>query len=207
MQDDNRRSIDPLARWAERQNWIRPELEQTAQGLVQAAFELLGDQGEPLRAFLQGDWIHEPLHAAVTDVPVGAWSVTTVMDALAALTGRRELDVAADAALWVGLAGAGLAAAAGMADWSQIQQERPRRIGAVHALFNMGAAALFGVSCLARRRADGRASRADGRAKGRALAALGYALVFASAHLGGTLVYEHGIGLRPPAAGEAAANG
>lgn len=195
MHNKRRSSIDPVARWAERQHWIRPEIERTAQGFIQSAFELLGEGGEPVRAFLQGDWLHEPLHAAVTDVPLGAWTVTTAMDGLAALTGRKELDAAADAALWVGLAGAGLAALSGMADWSQIEEAKPRRIGAVHALLNVGATALFGWSCLARR-------TAETRARGRALATLGYALVGISAHLGGSLVYEHGVGLRLPASGE-----
>lgn len=186
-------SIDPVARWAEGQDWIRPEFEETAQAAVHSVFELMGSAGEPAKNFLHGTWLHEPLHAAVTDIPVGAWTATTVFDAMAALTGNEQLDFAADATLWVGLAGAVVAAASGLTDWSEIKDARPRRIGAVHALFNVAATGLFIGSCFLRRNRESRPS-------GRALATLGYALVFVSAHLGGSLVYEHGMGLQPPVA-------
>lgn len=189
MSDGNVSSLDPVAHWAEQQHWIRPEIEETAQGLIQSAFDLLGTAGEPARAFLQGDWLHEPLHSAATDIPIGAWTATTVFDSLAVLTGRKEFDTAADATLWLGMAGAIFSAAAGMADWSQIDEPRPRRVGAVHALLNVGATVLFAASGLARRRQQNRIS-------GRALAAAGFAFLAVSAHLGGNLVYEHGVGVR-----------
>lgn len=187
-------SSDPVAKWAERQDWIRPEIEEVAQGAIQSTFELMGQSGDRVRSFLQGDWLHEPLHASITDVPVGAWTATTVLDAMAALTGREEMDFAADATLWIGLAGAVGSALAGLTDWAWIDRPKPRRIGAVHALLNIGATALFAASCF------GRKTR-EGRPNARALAAIGFAVVFLSAHLGGTLVYEHGIGMRR--AGEA----
>ena len=186
-------SIDPVARWAERQDWIRPELEESAQGAIHSTFELMGSAGHQVKSFLHGDWLHEPLHAAVTDIPVGAWTATMVFDALAALTGREELDSAADATLWVGLAGAAAAAVTGMTDWSEIEEAKTRRVGAVHALLNIAATGLFATSCILRK---SRKSRPGGRA----LATLGYAMVSVSAHLGGTLVYEHGMGLRAPLA-------
>lgn len=190
MAEKNASSIDPVARWAERQDWIRPEFEETAQAAVHSGFELMGNAGDDVRRFLQGEWLHEPLHAAITDVPVGAWTATTVLDATACLTGRKEFDVAADATLWVGLAGAAGSALSGLADWSDIDKPKPRRIGAVHALLNICATGLFAASCFARK-------RTETRTNARALAAIGYAIVFLSAHLGGTLVYEHGIGQRP----------
>lgn len=174
MADQNASSIDPVARWAERQNWIRPEIEETAQAAVHSAFELMGSAGDDARRFLQGEWLHEPLHAALTDIPVGAWTATTILDGAACLTGRKELDVAADATLWIGLAGAAGSAIAGLADWSDIDKPKPRRIGAVHALLNICATGLFTASCFARK-------RNETRANGRALAAIGYAIVALSA--------------------------
>jgi uncharacterized membrane protein len=194
-------SKDPVARWAERQDWIRPELEQTAQGAIQSAFEGMGPAGDRVRSFLQGEWLHAPLHAAITDVPVGAWTATVMLDSMAALCGRKEMDVASDATLWLGLAGALMSAASGMSDWAYIDEARPRRVGAVHALLNIGATALFATSCWARKR---------NRANGRALAAAGFAVVFLSAHLGGNLVYDHNIGVRDDrakAANESAGGG
>jgi uncharacterized membrane protein len=189
MRTDQPISRDPLARAAEQQNWLTPEFETGMQGVIHAAFDSMGDAGAQAKSFLHGEWMHEPLHAAVTDVPIGAWTATVALDSAAALSGRRELDYAADATLYIGLAGAALSAIAGLADWSEIRKPAPRRIGAVHALLNIGATALFASSCFARHRNNNRPS-------GRALAAAGYALVALSAHLGGNLVYGHGIGVR-----------
>lgn len=186
MGDEIAVSRDPVARWAERQDWIRPEVEQTAQGAIHSAFELLGPAGDGVRSFLQGEWLHEPLHAAITDVPVGAWAATVTLDSMAAMYPGTGIDRAADATLWLGLLGALAAAATGMADWAYIDQPRPRRVGAVHALLNIGATALFTASALVRKR---------NRNNGRALAGIGFAVVFLSAHLGGNLVYEHKIGM------------
>ncbi|HTM18566.1 MAG TPA: DUF2231 domain-containing protein [Terracidiphilus sp.] len=182
-------SIDPIARAAEQQHWISPEIETGVQGAIHAAFDSMGEAGAQTKSFLHGEWMHEPLHAAVTDVPIGAWTATVAFDSAAALTGKRELDFAADATLYVGLAGAALSALSGLTDWSEIRKPEPRRIGAVHALLNIGATALFASSCFARHRNNNRPG-------GRALAAAGYTLVALSAHLGGNLVYEHGIGVQ-----------
>jgi uncharacterized membrane protein len=133
--------------------------------------------------------MHEPLHAAITDVPVGAWTATVVFDSAAALSDRTELDYAADATLYLGLLGAAASALAGLTDWSEIREPEPRRIGSVHALLNIGATVLFASSCFARHRNHNRAG-------GRALAAAGFALVALSAHLGGNLVYEHAVGMQ-----------
>lgn len=186
-------SQDPLARLAERQMWISPEAEQNLQSAISSAVEKLG--GDGLRNALHGDWLHEPLHAVLTDVPVGAWTAAVAFDAIGALCDSPKLDAAADASVVVGLAGAAGAAITGMNDWSGIQQPAARKIGLVHALLNIAATGLFAGSCVARARRS--------RTQGRSLAALGYLLVFASAHLGGNLVYEHGIGVAPkPGKGE-----
>lgn len=185
-------SADPVARWAERQDWIRPELEQKAQGAIHEAFEKMGPAGDRLRSFLQGEWLHEPLHAAITDVPVGAWATTITLDSMAALHPSVGVDAAADAALWVGLIGALASAASGLSDWAYIDDERPRRVGAVHALLNIGATGLFAASAFVRR---------CNRNRGRALAGMGFAIAFVSAHLGGNLVYEHKIGVGRGAGG------
>jgi uncharacterized membrane protein len=187
MSDEMAVSRDPVARWAERQNWIRPELEQTAQGAIHSAFELMGPAGDRVRSFLQGEWLHEPLHAAITDIPVGAWAATVTLDSMAAICPSPGMDAAADATLWLGLLGALASAAAGMSDWAYIDQPRPRRVGAVHALLNIGATAFFAASACLRKR---------NRNNARALAGIGFAVVFVSAHLGGNLVYEHRIGMR-----------
>lgn len=180
-------SKDPLARIAERQTWITPDAQRSTQKAVSDFTDLLG--GPTLQKALHGDWLHEPLHAILTDIPIGAWTATVAFDAMGTLSGRSTFDTAADGTVVIGLIGAAGAAVTGLSDWSTVQSPAARRIGAVHGLLNVLAVGLFLGSSLARRR--------DSRNTGRALAALGYLVVSASAHLGGNLVYEHGIGVTP----------
>lgn len=188
MQGKAPKSKDPLARLAEKQNWIAPAAERTAQRAVRDSFQIFGERAAQVRSLLHGDWLHEPLHAVVTDVPVGSWTATVLFDGIAAVCGSRSMDAAADATNLLGLAGAAGAAVLGLNDWAEIKDDSSRRIGAVHGLLNVAATGLFAWSALARR-------KGSARGKARALAAAGYVLVSASAHLGGNLIYEHGIGV------------
>ncbi len=185
-------SKDPLARLAERQTWITPEFEVASQRTIGDALEAIG--GKPLRKALHGTWLHEPLHAVIVTVPLGAWTGTVAFDAIAAISGSDKLDTAADASLVLGLAGAVAAAVTGMNDWAEIKRPAPRRIGSVHAMLNIAATGVFVASLIARR---------TSRPTGRALAAIGYLLGSASAHLGGNMVYEHGIGVSESAKNDA----
>lgn len=178
-------SKDAVARFVEQQDWISPRVERSVQSAVTHVVDTLG--GDPLRNFLYGQWMHVPLHAALTDVPIGSWAATVAFDAMGAVSGESKFDSAADAANMLGLAAASVVAFTGLNDWSGIDKPAPRRIGLVHGLLNIAATSLFLGSCIARRQ--------HSRSTGRALAVLGYLVVTASAHLGGSLVYEHGIGV------------
>src|SRR4051812_22760791 len=114
-------SPDRLARLAEQQHWITPQAEQRAQGAIQSAFSALGPNGEALRSALHGDWLHEPLHAVLTDVPVGSWTATVLLDSIAALTGAETMNTGADASLKLGLIGAIGSAVTGLTDWSEVE--------------------------------------------------------------------------------------
>ncbi len=178
-------SKDPLARLAEQGDWITPHTEVAIQQSVWKIYEEL--LGPKLRGILHGDWLHEPLHVILVEVPVGSWTATLLFDALSILSPNKKLDFAADATLLVGLAGAVASATTGMHDWSEIRPAAARRIGLVHGLINIAATGIYVASAIARARRS--------RATGRALGTLGYLLVSASAHLGGNLIYEHGIGV------------
>ena len=179
-------SKDPVARLAERQNWSTPRAEIAAQRTIADTLDAIG--GTTLRKALHGTWLHEPIHAVLVTVPLGAWTGTVAFDAIAALSGKSEMDTAADATLLLGLAGAVGAAVTGMNDWAEVKHAAPRRIGAMHALLNVASTGFFVASLIARRR---RSSRPTGRA----LSALGYLIGSVSAHLGGNMVYEHGVGV------------
>jgi nitrite reductase/ring-hydroxylating ferredoxin subunit len=132
---------------------------------------------KPIRDVLDGVWLGNPLHPALTDVPLGAWSAAFALD----LAGSE----AADQALAVGNLAAVAAAATGLNDWSHLKDDA-RRIGTVHALVNSMALALNVASYVARR--DGH------RGFGRVLSGVAYAGAAFSAHLGGHLSF--GLGVR-----------
>ncbi len=178
-------SKDALGTLAEQQQWLG-KIEQPLQNGVRAAFGSAGDNGQTIRNFLHGTWLGHPVHVVLTDVPIGSWTAAIVFDALSMTGSRRQLEFAADASIAVGLAGAVAAAVTGLNDWAEVDN-KPRRVGLVHGLLNLGAAALFASSLVARKRGS--------RSSGKGLAMLGYVVATASAKLGGTLVYEHRLGV------------
>lgn len=141
---------------------------------------------QKIRNFLNGTWLGEPLHVVLTDVPIGAWTLAILFDALDLNRNRREVALAADTSLAVGLLGAAGAAVTGITDWSDVDPPA-RRLGLIHGLLNVGVTALFATSLILRRRRL--------RTGGRVSAALGYILLTVSAHLGGKMVYEQRVGV------------
>src|SRR3954471_442097 len=139
-----------------------------------------------IRNFLNGTWLGNPLHVVLSDVPIGAWTVALVFDALCALRNRREFELAADTSVAIGLVAAAGTAVTGVTDWSDVDPPA-RRLGLIHGLLNIGGAALFGISLLLRSKKH--------RKSGRAAGVLGFAVMSYAAHLGGKLVYEHRVGV------------
>jgi len=143
-------------------------------------------QAQELRNFLNGTWLGEPLHAALTDLPIGAWTTAMIFDALSLIRSGRDFERAADASIAVGLGGAVCAAAAGVTDWSDVDPPA-RRTGLIHGLLNISATAMFAISLILRKKRS--------RAAGRFSAALGYGIMTFAAHLGGKMVYENRVGV------------
>ncbi len=167
-----------LAARAEVLDPVADRVQSFARAAVQAA-------PKPLQNMLDGTWLGVPLHPALTDVPVGAWTTGVFLDSLDAATDSQALRNAADGALAVGVAGALPAAVTGTNDWSHLSGDS-KRIGTVHALLNVGALSLNAASLALRRR--GR------RDLGIALAGAGWLMGAFSAHLGGQLSF--GLGVR-----------
>src|SRR4051812_9995382 len=136
MPDLSSYSPDPLARIAEQQHWITPATEQRAQRAINSVFAALGSNGDAVQSALHGHWLHEPLHAVLTDVPVGSWTATVLLDLMAAVTGAEALDAGADTSLKLGLIGAIASAVTGLTDWKDVDGPRPRKVGFVHAMLN-----------------------------------------------------------------------
>jgi len=167
-----------------KQEWLEP-IADRLQRSVAAALD--GPLGPGTAKALHGSWLGHPLHAVLTDVPVGSWTAAAVLDWLEGQTGNRIAGRGADTAIKIGLVGATASAVTGLADWSKIGGGRPRRIGLVHALLNITATACYVTSlCLRRNHA---------REAGRQFAWLGLTVSALSAYLGGHLVYNEQIGV------------
>jgi nitrite reductase/ring-hydroxylating ferredoxin subunit/uncharacterized membrane protein len=167
-----------LIRSIENQDWLEP-VEESVQNAVSKAFE---QAGRGVQDALNGVWLGHPLHPAVTDIPVGAWTTALVLDLACMAGAKRGFRDAADAAVGVGLAGAAVSAITGLADWKDIKG-KDRRPGLVHATLNTVVATLYTGSLIARR------NRARGL--GQALGIAGWSLMLVSAWIGGELVYKY----------------
>lgn len=162
-------------------------LDERLQKLADKAFYGGGSEtAQAIRNFLNGVWLGEPLHAALTDIPLGAWTAAVVFDLLDSVHPSHECAAAADASIGVGLAAALAAATAGLADWSDVDPPA-RRVGMFHGLMNVGATALFATSFICRKK--------QSRVSGRIWAGLGFSLALAAAKLGGEMVYKHRVGV------------
>ncbi|MFL6451635.1 MAG: Rieske 2Fe-2S domain-containing protein [Bryobacteraceae bacterium] len=168
----------------EQQDWLQPGAERTSE-LIRNTFQSAGERGQTVKNALHGVWLGHPLHPAITDVPVGSWTVAAALDLLE-IRGDSNYQSGADFAVLLGLLTAVPAAITGATDWSDTQG-KPQRVGAVHGMLNLGAATLYAGSLAAR--------RAERRGIGKALGFLGFGLVLISAYLGGELSYTRRVGV------------
>ena len=164
----------------------KPLDEKIQKALDKALYANGNPAAQKARNFLNGTWLGEPLHVVLKDVPIGAWTVAMVFDALEMINSRHEFALAADTSIAIGLAGAAGAAITGVTDWSDVDPPA-RRLGLIHGLLNVGATALFATSLILRKK--------KARNQGRGFGALGYAVMSYAAHLGGKLVYQHRVGV------------
>ncbi len=177
-------SENPILALVDQQDWLLP-IQEKGEALVKEAFEAAGESGQAIKNVLHGTWLGHPLHAAITDIPVGSWTAAAVLDVLEA-SGQEQYGPGADAAVAVGLVGALGSALAGIADWSDTHG-KPQRLGAMHGLLNIGATLLYGTSWVLRKTGQ--------RGAARTLGFVGFAAVGASAWLGGALSYTQKIGV------------
>jgi uncharacterized membrane protein len=139
-----------------------------------------------VRSALQGRWVGHAIHPPLTDLPLGFFTATTVLDLMPVPGSRRS----AQRLLALGLASAPAAALTGWAEWSDAQV-RERRVGLVHAALNVSGLVLYGLSLRSRRR--------DRHGAGVALALGGSAASVAAGYLGGHLAAVRKVSSRNPA--------
>jgi nitrite reductase/ring-hydroxylating ferredoxin subunit len=139
-------------------------------------------EGSEVKDLLAGTWLGHPLHPVLTDVVVGAWTSSFMLDMIPGRKTRKASDRLVD----IGILAALPTAAAGLADWTDTWG-RTRRVGLVHASANVLALWLYLSSSWNRKR--GR------RLRGWALSTTGYGVATVSAYLGGHLSFGKGVGV------------
>lgn len=143
--------------------------------------ELVGRAVRPraVRNWLSGTPLGHPAHPMLTDVPIGAWTMSTLLD----VVGGSTAEPAADLLVKAGILAAVPTAASGLNDWGDTFGPETR-LGLVHAGANSTALLIFMSS--ARARSHGH------RAFGKLLGLAGFATMMAGAYLGGHLSFGKG---------------
>src|SRR5919206_454373 len=152
-----------IGRLIDRQRWL-DGVGDVLERVTSATFDHLGPVSKPLEDLLHGTPAGHPVHAALTDIPIGSWTATLALD-------MAGIEDGADLALDVGLVGAISAALVGLVDWRYTTGSQRRR-GVAHALFNVSGTLLYGLSSFQRHR-GGRAAWRRGVCPGQYLRAPG----------------------------------
>ncbi len=134
-----------------------------------------------------------PLHAMLSDLPVALLGSSIVWDVAALVRGEAVWWTIGFWNLALGLAGATLAAIAGLVDFAGIDEtDSAARTAQFHMYAALGAVGLYIGSVVARGGTD--APEGWRLAATVALDAAGVALLGAAGWLGGHLVFHHGVG-------------
>lgn len=167
------------------QNWL-DGLAEWEQGLIGSIYSGLGRPGVALKNMLHGTTVlGHPLHPAVTDVPLGAWTLGVIADWVAVATGRISTQ-AGDLGLIVGLAVALLAAASGYTDFHETYGYE-RRTAVAHGLTMTTVVGIFAISLALRWWGGG-----DVHVLAVVLATIAYGTALGGAFVGGHLTFGLG---------------
>jgi uncharacterized membrane protein len=135
-----------------------------------------------VRRILLGEDVGHALHPFLTDLPIGFWASSVLVDLLDRQGGRR----ASRDLLVAGLVAAVPAAATGLAEWRTTARPETR-VASAHGMLNSVALVLYGASL---------ATRGRSRRTGLAFALAGTGVTAASGFLGGHLAIARKTGSR-----------
>jgi nitrite reductase/ring-hydroxylating ferredoxin subunit/uncharacterized membrane protein len=139
---------------------------------------------QPFKDALSGTWLGHALHPLLTDVVIGTFLSTTLLDVL----GGDKDGRAGGRLIGIGIAAYAPTALTGVNDWADTEpvDDGIRRAGMVHAASNTTALTLYVASLSSRRR--GR------RARARVFSVGGATALMVGGLLGGHLSYTKGVG-------------
>jgi nitrite reductase/ring-hydroxylating ferredoxin subunit/uncharacterized membrane protein len=132
----------------------------------------------PLKDLLNGTWLGHPLHAVLTDAPIGIFTAVILLDVL-------NQRIAADVTLVLGVLTMAAAALAGLADYTDTD-ETPRTRATLHGTLMVVALLVYLASLAVR------ASGPADRAVPVVLSIVGFVIVSAGAYVGGEVAYVFG---------------
>ena len=129
----------------------------------------------PIKDVLNGTWLGHPVHSATTDLPIGALTVSIILELVGQHTG-------ADIALVVAAVSIGASIVTGLADYTDVDGTARMR-ATVHATVMLIAQVLFVVSLVLR------GGNPLDRTVPTLLVLIGFGVISVGAAIGGDLVY------------------
>src|SRR5215216_332434 len=127
-----------------------PQFEEQAYSISRGVHSWILKGGKSRRQaadLLHGTWLGHPLHSVLTDITIGAWVSSFVLDLLSLNHRSINIRQSADTLLNLGNVSATTTALAGLTDFSTIP-DRAVTTGATHALLNT---LVLGISLLSAR--------------------------------------------------------
>jgi len=137
-----------------------------------------------------------PIHPMLLPFPLALWVFSFICDVIYLFSNDGIWPLVAKVTLAGGIVGGVLAAVPGIIDWLAIQSREIKRIANWHARLNIIALLIFAASFYLRTK-YGRPLVGGGLTIPTLLSAVGVLLISVSGWLGGSLAYEHGVGVKP----------
>ena len=139
-----------------------------------------------IATLLHGTWpLGHPLHPAITDITVGAYTAAVALDVAMSVSGDSSFARPADFVLVVAFISSLIAIVSGLTDWQHTFGEE-KRTGMLHGLIMVVATVAFLVSIILR------GTAADQRTLATWLSGLGWVVMLVGAFFGGEMPYGYG---------------
>jgi uncharacterized membrane protein len=165
---------------AERLDAITETVEEKLEPVLKPVEHALDDAAAAIppkaRSVLGGEWLGHPVHPMLTDLPIGFWTSSFLLDFAGKRAARTSTIMTG-----LGVAAAVPTIAAGVTEFSK-QPEEKKHTAAVHMVCNAIATVCYTFSFLARLRKR--------RATGVAWGMIGAAVASVGGYLGGRIAYE-----------------